>query len=570
MTPSNDKWHLAIEWVTDPHERETFRAALQAMEQQIRLRPFPVMACFYCGEEFDACDKTACSRWGGSDAAQSEEHVQLVTSVLRGFISEAVTEIGHYDNTDVKKIWKANEAATKCWLEERFKVRDSAQLIRWLAAGHCPPSSLRELDRRMTTIGAWSLCGRGANKSRLRPENVASLVRHWVPALAHHFQISELVCDASGVSKDDRPGFPLRPLLSAWEELPTPAEPETRPMGILALHISRRVKPIPCDAVDALPPQVPGFASTEMGSAYLPNLFPDGKPLPAILHVYDRASEHKNTGNVPPVAMRLFLELLVSVPAEARDGQLHELRFTIRDMVEMMGWRPDHYRRKGQSTGAALRRALETIRDIRVEISQAGGDVGWYFPLSVSAVEGLSLDSRVSIVVRLPKGSNVGPPIARGVLRELGKLNGPAYRGYLALCCDWNEVATHGGRLIRPSQPEVRRATGGQVVDARGNIVTGKDGKPVTSPHHPKAVATGERAPNEARKRYRSYNANDLVSLCYPANVLVDQYNVRKYRARAMNATRLIERVGGCTIEPLGGSYQHGLPWRIMAPDIKK
>ena len=57
---------------------------------------------------------------------------------------------------------------------------------------------------------------------------------------------------------------------------------------------------------------------------------------------------------------------------------------------------------------------------------------GLYYPISPLAISGLKLEDQLAMIVCLPSGSDVGPPVDRTILRQLGKVSGPAYRAYLA------------------------------------------------------------------------------------------------------------------------------------------
>jgi hypothetical protein len=112
------------------------------------------------------------------------------------------------------------------------------------------------------------------------------------------------------------------------------------------------------------------------------------------------------------------------------------------------------------------------------------------------------------------------------------------------------------------------RASGGQVVDGQGNVVHGKGERPIYSPYHPNAIRTGRSEANPARFNYREYSSDDLIGICYPAEVLIRDSDLRKYRHRARKAVIDIAGMGGCTIERLGSNPRNdGLPWRVMPPD---
>ena len=109
---------------------------------------------------------------------------------------------------------------------------------------------------------------------------------------------------------------------------------------------------------------------------------------------------------------------------------------------------------------------------------------------------------------------------------------------------------------------EVRRAEGGQVVDAKGQILTGPGGRPVYTPHDERAIQTGRREPNPARTRYPVYSRDDLAALAFPPSAWADKNNRHKLRERALKAACEIKALGGCVIDS-----ERGL-WRIMPRDF--
>ena len=122
------------------------------------------------------------------------------------------------------------------------------------------------------------------------------------------------------------------------------------------------------------------------------------------------------------------------------------MRFTIREIAgEWLAWDLGSYRPSGASTGAALKTALGQLNQLHVDMPNQG----WYYPLLLEAVQGLSLDSQVAILSRLPSGSGVGPPIDRQMLRKLGKQSAPAYRAFLYLACEWDRYGGHNAILSR-------------------------------------------------------------------------------------------------------------------------
>ena len=166
-----------------------------------------------------------------------------------------------------------------------------------------------------------------------------------------------------------------------------------------------------------------------------------------------------------------------------------------------------------------------------------------------------------------PLRFRVGPPIDRRMLRKLGKQSAPAYRALLYLACEWDRYGGHNGRLVRPTRPEVLRDPTGHVLEATGTVALEQDRRPATSPHHPLAVHTGGRELNPARSRYPGYEGDALIGLCYQIDGIPNDQR-RKYLTRAVKTLEYMQSIGAVSIERMNPGWKHGLPWRIMPPDI--
>ncbi len=238
---------------------------------------------------------------------------------------------------------------------------------------------------------------------------------------------------------------------------------------------------------------------------------------------------------------------------------------------------PKKHRENKPETGGALKRALGRLRDIWVPMNDHRD--GGYFPLMVSAWQGWKLDDKIGFIAHLPSGSGVGLQVNRNVLRAF-RFSVGAYRAYMALCFDWdrygsttnpNAAVGHQRYLILPTRPVAKRDGEGYILDPDGKVITAKGGVSVKSPYDRRAIRTGEREPNPARERYPEYDADDLAALCYPDNVVknASKSNRAHMPVRARKDLRLVQAVGGATIERLGRNPNKDcVPWRIMPKDL--
>ena len=381
-----------------------------------------------------------------------------------------------------------------------------------------------------------------------------------------------------GLSESERKirKHPLASLIAAWQNRPEEVEPERRQRGIVPALAAARTKGRQGNLPEMQAPALPGLVRHEVG--YLPGLEPAPRERPALLTLFDRGGgvSHRQ-GGYAPAEMCIFIEALMSVPTHARNGSLYRVGpFELREIAgDWLQWNSNNYRENDPKSGGALKQALARLRDLGFPLNDRGG---FWYPLHVEAVQGWELSDKVSMLASLPGGSGVGPQVDRWVVRALRSHVG-AYRAYMALCFDWDRYGAttnprapvgHKRHLILPTRPVAKRTEQGYILDARGNIVTGKGGVPVKSPYDPRAILTGKREPNPARDRYPEYDADDLVALCFPDGVFNDKNpsTRRKYRERARRDIKRVESADGCTIEQLGDTPNNNrLPWRIMPND---
>ena len=420
-----------------------------------------------------------------------------------------------------------------------------SDLAAWIGAGHCPPETLDEVTKRLAVL--WGL---DPGQVRVAGWALGGLVT-WRDGVELHVPASDLL--ASARQRNIR--NPLGPLVAAC---PVATAPGRHDRPIIPAIFGERIQP----PLFHLPtPELPG--QTRLGdTAYLPGLEPEAPPAPALLlAMFDDAGGASLTQNGRvSAAASIWLEAMLDLPPDKRDGSLRETRYCIREIAgDWLGWNLRNYRRTGMYTGKALARALRDVRDLWVPMNDRGGG---YFPVMVSAWSGWGLDDRLGFVVRLPRG-HVGPQIDRALLRGL-RDSGPAYRLYLSLCFEWDKYGGHKGKLIRPSRPKVRRNGGGQVVDASGRVLTGPGNQPIYTPYDKRAILTGEREPNPARSRYPEYTPDDLVALAFPGHIFADKTSRWLLRHRAVKTLPRLE-LAGVVVERLG-TDRHPL-FRVMPPD---
>ena len=319
---------------------------------------------------------------------------------------------------------------------------------------------------------------------------------------------------------------------------------------------------------DTTPPEVlprlAGVVAVADGPGNLP-LFPYAPREQApIVKLVDRLVGED--GNTKPgsanIASRIFLEMLVSHPTVLRDGGRHAMVYEVRDIVgNWLGWKLESYKPSLESSGGALRRALERLNTAVIDLPKGG----FWLPLVVWGMDEVGLNGQIFTEQLTPPGGDVGPGVNRRVIRALGN-RGAAWRAYLNLCCDWDYRAGHKGKLVAPKRPKMLRNPAGELIGRDGTVVK-KKGRPVKSNHHPKAVLAGGDEDNPHRRKYREYEtAEELVYLCYN-EAAVPTGRLWEYANRAVKALEYLEQIRAVVIErmnPPGPRNKLGLPWRIM------
>ena len=320
---------------------------------------------------------------------------------------------------------------------------------------------------------------------------------------------------------------PLAPLVLAWQKR---VEIDRRETGILpsgAARVRTEIRTLrpgstPID-LDALGPV------SDSGMGYLPGLAPSETALiePAIpLVLWDRMdSPRANGGRGAPLALRLWIETLLSVPlAERRRHGPIRMEIPLRELVSWL-W-PN-----GWNRGRNWPQLAESLSDIHsARIPWEGG--AWSAVTMANIPSGL--DYPIVLDVSLPPGSERGPMIRRDVLRRWGLDSAPAYRAYLGLALLWDRYGTSRSRNGEP-----RRIYADVPVDWK------KPG--------------GQRQMNPARSRIPALDSTDIMALTATPNDTRADSTRRVTLKKGRAALRRMEATGDIVIEELGDGL-----WRIL------
>ena len=347
---------------------------------------------------------------------------------------------------------------------------------------------------------------------------------------------------------------PLLEKVKQWQERPTPVDPDRRSKPLaprtMLERIDRDAPPAP--ALDVV--EVPGLMP------YQSDLFrPERGDVPALLKtLYELEIDMPGRRGRAPMAAVLWLEGLLSIPTEHRDGRLHVLTFTRKELYrDWAGCDPKNWNHR---EAERQDRALGRMASITVAVGE-----GWYVPLMARAVEGPQLNHGVSVLAQLPTEAQQGPAVPRRILRALisSKL---AWLGFIGLCAHFDRYGSRRGHLIAATRPEVARDEQGQILNHQGEPLRDRRGAVSTRWSDPRAVRTGQREANPERTRYPELDREALVALIYPLDPPTSAADFRDKWRYTQRALERIEKASGIIIErrPTGWRLMPG-PWSFAA-----
>ena len=253
---------------------------------------------------------------------------------------------------------------------------------------------------------------------------------------------------------DPQPRHPLAPLVRAWWKRPVEVEDRNDRADPLfpapLVHVQRNDR----RAGNLFSPAV--WTATQESGQF--DLFPgfgpgeaNGPLVPALpLALYDLGKgTAKTRGRGAPLALRIFVEAVLSVPLHARTLNrpvaLPPQRFG--DLLKALYPNPGFYRPSRHF--AAIYEAAKSLESARVP---------WEHPDGSGAMRRVvyardlprdgRLDDWVQFVVDLPPGSERGVLVDRTALRKAGVESAPSYRLALSLAFWWHDP----GKMRTPTQ----------------------------------------------------------------------------------------------------------------------
>ncbi len=355
--------------------------------------------------------------------SMSKEVTRLTTEGRSPTGADAPTVL----DTPLPDIRKADEVLAQ-GRGERPKVQE---LTAWTKSDDCPSDAIDAVCDRLTTLLGYDVRAPFELRDGMI---VAERVAISIGDLWDEYR--------SAVDAGEDVRWPLAPLVNAWQQRPRPVEPNRRttdrviPARLAMAHTSSNPRLLFSPAAhaeygpDGKQLVMPGFASADTPSPALP------------LALYDLgAGPTISPGRGAPLALRMFVESVLSVPMQERErGQPVAMSVSLREFLKWL------YPTRTPSPAEYWPRLMAAVE----ALDSWDARVPLYDPQTkrselrrVVSVGGIprgpgALDESVRIIVDLPPGSGNGPQVSNN-LRLWGVKSAPAYRLLINLAYQWHK-----------------------------------------------------------------------------------------------------------------------------------
>ena len=304
------------------------------------------------------------------------------------------------------------------------------ELAAWVKGGDCPPDAIDAVCDRLTTLLGYDV------RSPLELSGGTIVAEHVA------ISVGDLWDEYRGaVDAGEDVLWPLAPLVNAWQQRPRPVEPNRRttdrviPARLAMANTSNNPRLLFSPAAhteygpDGNQLVMPGFSNADTPSPALP------------LALYDLgAGPTISPGRGAPLALRMFVESVLSVPMQERErGQPVAMSVSLREFLKWL------YPTRTPSPAEYWPRLMAAVE----ALDSWDARVPLYDPQTkrselrrVVSVGGIprgpgALDESVRIIVDLPPGSGNGPQVSDN-LRLWGVKSAPAYRLLINLAYQWH------------------------------------------------------------------------------------------------------------------------------------
>ena len=286
----------------------------------------------------------------------------------------------------------------------------------------------------------------------------------------------------------------------------------------------------------------------------IPDMEPESK-IPEILslHVASNIGLTSTTkSGAVSLPIRIFFEALMALdPRETRA----ELQIQLGDLLTFLN--PNRYNRTNHLPHVV--NALHSLQNATIPYVENPGGPGLWIP-----VRPVNLPTRESkndfpirIDVSLPPDATAGAAVEKSVMRLLGKKSAPRFSAYLVACSIFDKYATSEKGLARDSKPIERRDSDGWLLNADGNRILTRSGKPIKNAYKADALRVLDREINlHGIQKYPILPFTDLIKACFPSGYPPKEE--RHYLKRAKKYWESMEADGIIRIQ------KHWNGWRIL------
>lgn len=403
-------------------------------------------------------------------------------------------------------------------------------------------------------------------------------------------------------NNEEEPTNPNAQLIYSFQKRSFGVVVDAGSTGIVPSHAAVKVQP--ADILRADESYMPSSASKELylkpvdknGQRWLPGLSKNTSRVSALQLALYRPELPAPKGPGAPLRNQLYFEALTLAAVQARKaGERFYLTspsgkdLVISDLVDWAAWNINNYRSGDKNYGIALDKAMKEANSLELPLNNRGG---WLRSVFFEGVEGRRPNDRIAVSVRLWTGSELGAKFDRIAMRLARKASAIAHRSYIAVICDWNDIAENG-KVPGMEIPEYQTNEAGYLINSKNEVII-QNRKPLKEGPHPHAIETGEMLPNPKLKLHKVYyKPKDTVHLAFPF-WMNDQYskaailNIERTIKSSITALRWLAREcddNGDFIKLNGivlpkpaikiqrlrliskESNEHGFPWRIWPPD---
>ena len=319
-------------------------------------------------------------------------------------------------------------------LSEGKGERPSAwELAKWTNGPYCPRPAKKEM------------CDRLSQLLEIPVDPSVTLVGGLIFTTNRVISVAELDSTfRKAVDEGRKVEWPLAPLVLAWQNPPREVQPNARTTGRIIPGRLGMAQPTDGRVGRLLFSPAAHTVPGSDGEQYIMPGFGRNdthEPSPALpLALYDLgAGPATSRGKGAPLALRIFVESVLSVPMQVREkGEPVGLSVSLRDFLT---WLYPNRVPSPAEYWPRLMTAIEALDSLDARIPLYDPSTGRNELRRVVSIGGIprgpgALDESVRIIVDLPSGTGNGPQVSDS-LRAWGVKSAPAYRLLINLAFHW-------------------------------------------------------------------------------------------------------------------------------------